>query len=376
MDEAHHEISLLRQTIARIDKTILSLVRKRLDTARKIGEQKKLAGAAIRDFTTEAKLIERTEKICREIGIDTELGKSLIKILFEGSIKTQHDIIESHSRGVHKKILIVGGAGRMGQWLASFLKNQGHHVYIHDISPLKPEGYHIVENLESGSKESDIIILSTPMSSSAGILDNIINTGTHAVIMDICSLKSPVYSTILKGAGEGRKIASIHPMFAPGALMLSGRILVICDCGNKTAVEEAKNLFKNTALRIVNMPLELHDRLMSVVLGMCHALNVGFINALSKTGITFNDLDTVSSTTFYKQMKTTADVALENPELYYEIQHLNAHTEKTMDILIESFKEIKTASLEDGHEKFLEIMNKGRNFFGIPEKITPDAVVD
>lgn len=365
MDEAHHEIALLRQTIGRIDKKILTLVKKRLEAAQKIGEQKKLAGLAVRDFTTEAKLIERTERICREIGIDTELGKSLIKILFEGSIRTQHDIIESHSRGVHKKILIVGGAGRMGQWLASFLKNQGHHVYIHDISPLKPEGYHIVENFEAGSKESDIIILSTPMSSSAVILENIINTGTHAIIMDICSLKSPVYSAIVKGVKEGRKIASFHPMFAPGALMLSGRILVICDCGNKTAVEEAKNLFKNTALRIVNMPLEQHDRLMSVVLGMCHALNVGFINALSKTGITFNDLDTVASTTFYKQMKTTADVVLENPELYYEIQHLNAHTEETMDILIESFKEIKTASLEDGHEKFFEIMNKGRIFFGI-----------
>jgi chorismate mutase/prephenate dehydrogenase len=176
-------------------------------------------------------------------------------------------------------------------------------------------------------------------------------------------LKSPLLNAIEQAVRQGRKVASLHPMFAPGAVLLSGRVLLVCDCGHAAATREARALFEDTALRLVTVPVAEHDRLMGVVLGLSHALNIAFASALGRIGFSYVELDRTSSTTFGRQIRTTAEVVAENPRLYYEIQHFNRHTGEMLEALQEALGRVRDAAGDATPERFLEVMQEGHHFF-------------
>ena len=111
------------------------------------------------------------------------------------------------------------------------------------------------------------------------------------------------------------------------------------------------------------MEIEQHDEYMSYVLGLSHAVNIAFFTVLERSGITFSDMQTVASTTFRKNMDTNASVALEDPLLYYEIQHLNGNRLEMWKLFGEAVKDLEEASMSDDPEKFRELMEAGRKYF-------------
>ena len=76
-----------------------------------------------------------------------------------------------------------------------------------------------------------------------------------------------------------------------------------------------------------------HDRLMSYVLGLSHALNLAFFTALAASGELVPRLQRMSSTTFDAQLKVATLVARDNPYLYFDIQTLNDYGEASLEAL-------------------------------------------
>jgi len=111
------------------------------------------------------------------------------------------------------------------------------------------------------------------------------------------------------------------------------------------------------------MPIEQHDEYMSYVLGLSHAVNIAFFTVLDRSGIPFRDMQSVASTTFRKNLDTNTSVALEDPMLYYEIQHLNAHREGMWKLFCDAVRDLKEASLDSDPSKFVELMENGRRYF-------------
>jgi chorismate mutase/prephenate dehydrogenase len=358
-EDAAARIGRLRQDIIRIDQQILTLVSWRMKVAEEIGEAKREAGLPVRDFRREVEVFERTRTACEDLGLDPELGVALLQTLIEGAVRTQHGLSERAYTGTQKSVLVVGGAGRMGSWLCDFFASQGHRVSVYDPGGRRA-GFKQARSLRGAVADADVIALATPMERTARLLDQILSLGARGLVFDICSLKSPVVAAIERAVADGLRVASVHPMFAPGPVLLSGRILVVCDCGNAAATAEARALFEDTALRLVDVPLLQHDRLMSYVLGLSHAVNIAFACALSRSGLTPHDLDHVASTTFSKQMRTTREVALENPLLYYEIQHANRHTPEVLSALRDAVDVISGAAAAETGDGFAELMAANR----------------
>jgi chorismate mutase/prephenate dehydrogenase len=260
------------------------------------------------------------------------------------------------------KIFIIGGKGRMGRWFAEFCSSQGHEVIINDIKGgLK--GFPSEKNLENGCKNSDVVILATPLGKTNDVYKKIIAYDTKATILDICSLKTPILEAIKKCRRLGKRITSIHPMFGPDTELLTDKNVLVCDCRDSGSVKRAKNLFKGTNAKIIDVKLDEHDKLMSYVLGLAHMNNILFFSTLKKSGIDFETLKSVGGTTFNNQAEIARDVANENPELYYEIQAMNRHTPELLDIMQKSLDELKRDISNEDMEKFIKIIMDGRHYF-------------
>ena len=350
----------LRGRIEEVDRVIVTLLARRQALAKEIGQAKASLGIPIRDYATEKLVIDRISRACADEGLDQHWGEAVARRLIQGAVKTQEDLHGEIPTGPSRRVLIVGGLGQMGRWLCRFFANQGHPVVIHDPSPADGDYPRVPL---SACQEAEIIVVATPLASSADVLREIIEHRPKGLVFDIASLKEPVRDLLKQAVGLGLRITSIHPMFGPGVQLLSGRSVFVCDCGHDQANGDVEQLFSETSLSVQHIDLDRHDELMGVVLGLSHALSIVGFSAFDRSGWSMDDLLGGASTTFSKLIRTIAEVARENPKLYYEIQKLNRHTPKMFELLEHAVRRAKEASLADDPKAFVALMEAGNDLF-------------
>lgn len=353
------DIDAIRDRIQRIDKKILDLVSKRTEAAREIGRLKMATSLPLRDLVVEDKVVSHYVQHAARLGMGEGTARQIASALIRESVDAQSTMPKPSKP---KDVLVVGGAGKMGSWMCRYLRSRGHRVTVSDL--VKSADFPNAASLESAVSRSDFIIIATPISATGECLERVTELRPDGIVFDISSIKTPVMS-ILKGAvKKGISACSVHPMFGPDIESVFDRNIIICDCGSEKASEAAAELMNWSGARMIRMPIEQHDKLMAYVLGLSHALNIAFFDALTKTKIDYVTLNQVASTTFRRQAATSRDVALENPELYYEIQHLNPHNRRALDLLTEAVEEVREAALSENKRSLAKIMENGRKYFG------------
>lgn len=354
------ELDSLRQRVAQLDREILEKVGERLRTSRAIGEAKRKENLPIRDFRVEAQVMQRGRAAAQEFGFDPALAETILENLIEAAVRTQVEGQPVRLAGGTRSILLVGGAGRMGQWLRRFLEGQGHRVDSCD--PGDPLGFAGFDRLPA-DLSWDVVLLSTPLDHLPTALEGALQLPGQPTIFDIGSLKSHLVEPLRRAASQGHRVTSLHPMFAPGTVTLTGRTVLVCDAGNAQATQQATDLFRDTAVSLCEIPLEQHDQFMGALLGLSHSINLLFGQALNRLGLPFEKLGPIASTTFAKQARTASEVAAENPQLYHQIQHLNACTPQVYEALQQSLDSFRQAADQADPAPFLELMGQCRQYF-------------
>jgi chorismate mutase/prephenate dehydrogenase len=110
------------------------------------------------------------------------------------------------------------------------------------------------------------------------------------------------------------------------------------------------------------MPLGEHDRLMGYVLGLSHLTNLVFAEVLAQSGIPFESLSNVASTTFNAQLEVTRPVTRENQDLYYEIQVGNAFSSELLGHMEAALINYGDAIRGEDRKRFRELMEAGRSY--------------
>ncbi len=351
----------LRARIAALDGELLELVARRLALAGEVGAAKRSAGLPVRSFGTEAEVLERFRDAAAAHGVEREVAERLARFLIGAAVRRQEEVRPAAAERA-RRILIVGGAGKMGRWLAGFFLGQGHRVTILDPAGDVP-GCAGARDLAGGLAGADVVLVATSLAQGSPALKELLAHRPAALVADILSLKSHVLEDLRSGAASGLRIASLHPLFGPDVKTLAGRVLAVLDCGNAAAADEAAGLFADTALVITRLPIEAHDVYMQYVLGLSHLVSVLFTATLTRSGRAFDELATVASTTFWKQARTAAEVARESPQLYYEIQKLNRHTKRLFALVRSTLTTVEKAALSDRPEAFAALMDAARAYF-------------
>lgn len=356
------DLTRLRARIAALDTEIVRLAAERFALVREVGETKRAEGLPVRSFTAEADVIARYRAAAREKGLPEGFAERLALQLIAGAVQIQEETLPGLRPDASRRITIVGGAGKMGRWLAEYFAGQGHDVSIHDPAGDVP-GFASEPSLEDAARNAEIVVLATPLGSGRAVLQKVLALEPKGIVADIFSLKSHVMDLLRNAASQGQPVTSLHPLYGPDVSTLSGRTLAICDCGHAGATEEATALFQDTALTITLIPVERHDEIMQYVLGLSHLVSILFFTTLVESGVPFAALEPMASTTFHKQTRAAASVASESPQLYYEIQKLNRHSAELFEKVRDSLGQIEQAVRANGSEAFTGIMNRGCEYF-------------
>jgi chorismate mutase/prephenate dehydrogenase len=325
------ELLELRRRLDEIDDGIIDLIAERQAIVTTVGEHKLKTGAPLRHYAREREVIDRGVQRAESLGVSGRVAREIMETLIHHSLGKQeaHKLLHSeHGQG--RQALVIGGLGRMGEWMSRYLDMVGYHVDVAD--PVAKESpFERVHDWESVIDNYDLVVVAVPLRPSNAILHRLAELRPRGLVFDIGSLKSPMRSGLQALADAGCRVCSVHPMFGPNEIGLSGRHILFVDVGNAEALAEARALFAHTAAECVDLSLQEHDEVMAWVLGLSHLVNIAFASALAESGEAVPLLRRISSSTFNAQLKVAAQVVSENPHLYYEIQQGNAMTGQVVE---------------------------------------------
>ena len=351
----------LRNALSSIDRQLVELIAERQRIVVDIGHSKQSTGRATRDYEREKDVLEKARSQARSLNVDPNIAEEILTTLIRSSLTHQErNRVEAEGRGDGRRVLVIGGAGKMGGWFVDFFNSQGFATSVADAAV--EDGPARFSDWKTAGTDYNIIVVATPLAVSGDVLAGLAACSPAGLVFDIGSLKTPLKAGLGALADAGCKVASLHPMYGPDTELLSGRHLIFVDAGSRQATKEAKELFASTMVDQLDMGLDEHDRLISYVLGLSHALNIAFFTALAESGEAAPKLARLSSTTFDAQLLVSAAVAQDNPRMYFEIQHLNKFGLDPLDALYESVARIREVVADGDESSFVELMHKGREY--------------
>lgn len=357
------ELKALREEIDEIDRKIFELAAARNRVAKEVSQRKRDLKLPQRNFAAEKQVLDRARVFAESQGLDEQTYTPIAMTLIRSAIAVEERYAMTQSGyGEGRPVLVIGGRGKMGGWMLKFLRSQGFNVVSADpAGTIKGiESYEDWRNLELD--RFDAIIVATPLRQTNQTLIDLAKRQPAGVVFDLGSLKTPLREGIAALQRAGVSVTSVHPMFGPSVDLLSGQHIVFIDCNDRDALDYAHGLFAQTTAIQVDMSLDEHDQLIAVVLGLSHAVNIAFFDALAQSGQSAPKLAKMSSTTFDAQLRVADVVAHENPWLYYDIQALNEFGMTSLNALQRSVERIRHAVENKDADAFVAIMTEGRDY--------------
>ncbi len=173
-------------------------------------------------------------------------------------------------------------------------------------------------------------------------------------MVDIASIKTPLIEPIRALQKAGARVASIHPMFGPSAVLLRDCDVVICETGDADATATVAAIFESTTVHVVRLPLAEHDRIMADVLSLAHATAIAFALALPDTK------HVVRSTTLHALETLAANIVRESPDVYYEIQAMNPYSMGALKRMRVALDRVVDAVASRDAEAFRALLHEGK----------------
>lgn len=364
----------LRSDLARTDEEIRLAVSRRLAIARAIGEAKRRAGLPVRDFAAEKGVLDRWRNDLSSEEVPPERAEALARWLIEEAVRVQEQgrVERSPPTSHASDVLIVGGAGEMGGWMREFFRASGHRVGIVDprADRHRAEGYTVHPDLARAAQDADVIVVATPMRVAPSVYRELLKTESEGVIFDILSIKQPILPWVRRGIHSGLHLTSVHPLFGPSARTLSGRNLLVVECGDPRADLRAHHLFGASSLTITHVPIDHHDLLMAETLALPHIVALLFGEVLAASPRAPRELWHAAPTSFLRQLESTQVIASESPELSLDIQHLNPASEALFERLEKALQAMRKAVREGDSATYHRQMDEARAWV---ERVRPSA---
>ena len=276
-------------------------------------------------------------------------------------------------------IVAVVGIGLIGGSLMVDLRKRGfadkiigvdsnlHHQNIAMLCGLVDE----IETLENAIEKSDLIILSTPVSSNCrmlpGILDKI--AGTSKIVTDMGSTKGSIAEASKNHPGRGRYVA-VHPMAGTeysGPLAAIGKLFdyknaIICDMelSDADALEKVEKMLEVLNMHKVYMNSRDHDVHVAYVSHISHITSFSLaLSVLAKEQEEQNILALAGG-----GFESTVRLAKSNGETWAPIFVENSeYILEVMDTFIEkmnSFRKMISEKDINGLKALMEEANKIR----------------
>jgi prephenate dehydrogenase len=224
------------------------------------------------------------------------------------------------------KVAIVGGSGKMGQWFARLLVQEGKEVLL--VGRSEERLRQVRQDLDIKSttdvsqvRDADVIVISVPLDAFEAVVKQIApHTHSGQSVVDLTSLKAEPVDIMHRHITSAVTLGT-HPVFGPGAKSLVNQnfVLTPTNDGETALADKVRDYLEARGARVSLMAPEEHDRMMTVILGLAHFIAIASADTLLSMD-RFQEMKQIGGTTFRVLYTLMESVISEDPELYASLQ--------------------------------------------------------
>ncbi|MEO0014515.1 MAG: hypothetical protein RLZZ535_2904 [Cyanobacteriota bacterium] len=258
-----------------------------------------------------------------------------------------------------RRVTIVGGRGRMGQFFAEQLTAAGHCVEI-----LGKKDWSKAELLLS---EAELVLISVPIEHTSAIIERTARyIASTTAVADITSIKTKPVATML--ACHSGPVMGLHPMFGPNKNSFAAQKIVVCPGRHNNSFQWFLDFMSSRGGELVFCQPQEHDRLMAIVQAVRHFSQFGFGVFLTAEQVDRERSLSMSSPNYRLEYEALQRFFGQNPSMYVDIMLATEASCQTIERLAENYQYLADLIAKKDRDALIRVFTSTKESFNEAEK--------
>lgn len=349
------DLELLRDLIDDVDQKLLALLRERLDLVARVGVVKHGAGLPIYAPQREAKMLAKRRHEAEAMGIAPQLIEDILRRLMRESYLNEKDKGFKQIKVDVGPVVIVGGAGALGQLFDQMLTLSGYEVRV-----LDKQDWQRAQEIFDGA---GLVIVSVPIADTCDLIkQKLTSLPKHCILADLTSIKSKPLETMLQ-AHQG-PVVGLHPMFGPDVGSLAKQVVVVCHGREQNEYEWLLEQIRIWGARIVVADATKHDKAMQLVQAMRHFSTFVYGLNLRKEKADLDSLLQFSSPIYRLELAMVGRLFAQDPKLYADIIFAQEDSISVIEDYLNNYRKALELLKAGDRETFIHWFEDVASWFG------------
>ncbi len=345
----------LRTEIDTLDQELLQLFAKRLALVKKVGEIKHQHGLPIYVPNREAEMLQARRQEAEKLGVPPDLIEDVLRRLMRESYTRENQFGFKTVNPNIKKIVIVGGKGKLGGLFARYLQLSGYQV--------ESLGRNDWDNATQILSGADVVIVSVPIVNTVETIERLAPYLTENMLLtDLTSVKKAPLAKMLevhKGA-----VVGLHPMFGPDIASMAKQVVVRCDGRYPERYQWLLDQISIWGAKIYQADAAEHDQSMTYIQALRHFATFANGLHLSKQPVELAKLLALSSPIYRLELAMIGRLFAQDGALYADIIMDKPENLEVIESLKQSYEESLKFFEQGDKQGFIQAFEQVRDWFG------------
>ncbi|MDP8101849.1 bifunctional chorismate mutase/prephenate dehydrogenase [Phocoenobacter atlanticus] len=345
----------IRNKIDDIDQQLVELFSQRLKLVEDVGKIKSEYGLPVYDPEREDQMILARRTEAEKQGVPATLIEDVLRRLMRESYANEHHHGFKTVNPNIKKIVIVGGKGKLGGLFARYFDYSGYKVEI-----LDKEDWH---NATIILANADVVIVSVPIAHTLNVIEALQPYLTSNMILaDLTSVKAKPVGKMLEI--HNGAVVGLHPMFGSDITSFAKQVIACCDGRLSESYQWLLEQIQIWGAKIEFIDAKDHDHTMTYIQALRHfsTFVAGF--HLSQQPIKLSQLLTLSSPIYRLELAMIGRLFAQDAELYADIIADKPENLSVIKSLEESFQQCFEYFETQDKQGFVDAFEKVHQWFG------------
>ncbi len=345
----------LRTQIDQVDREMLQLFAKRLQLVAKVGEVKHKHGLPIYAPEREADMLAARRQEAEKIGVPPDLIEDVLRRLMRESYVSENNFGFKTFKPSIKKIVIVGGKGKLGGLFARYLQASGYCV-----EALGSQDWAQAPHIMQGA---DVVIVCVPIAKTLETIERLKPYLTENMLLtDLTSVKRQPLEKMLE-VHQGA-VVGLHPMFGPDIASMAKQVVVRCDGRYPERYEWLMEQIQIWGAKVYQVAAAEHDQSMTYIQALRHFATFANGLHLSKQPVQLANLLALSSPIYRLELAMIGRLFAQDGGLYADIIMDKPENLAVIESLKQSYEDSLKFFENNDKEGFIQAFNQVREWFG------------
>lgn len=345
----------IRDQIDQVDQQLIQLLSKRLSLVAEVGKIKLEHGLPLYAPDREATMLAARRNEAEKQGIPPDLIEDVLRrVMRESYISENRHGFKATNPDI-RKIVIVGGRGKLGSLFANYFVRSNYYVEILDQAE-----WGDAETVLSGA---DLVVVCVPIDKTLMVLEQLQPYLTEKMILaDLTSVKAQPLEKMLaihKGA-----VVGLHPMFGPDIASMAKQVVACCDGRFEDRYQWLLEQFQLWGAKVEKIDANEHDHAMTYIQALRHFSTFAYGLHLSQQPVKLAQLLALSSPIYRLELAMIGRLFAQDGALYADIIADKAENLTVIEALKQSFEQGLALFKNQDKAGFIRAFNEVHHWFG------------